>query len=126
MHEMIKGVFTSAVFSHLITNRSLLRQYCLIEARAAMLLGKPCLVWREDDERQAGYISFDNAYEQCPKDLRRYLFADQACSHAHTHAHTHARECACARMHACTHTFICTDVCTNAGVADRVKARWHR
>ena len=55
-HEIIKGVFTSAVFSHLITNRSLLRQYCLIEARTAMLLGKPCLVWREDDERQAGYI----------------------------------------------------------------------
>ena len=56
----------------------MLRQYCLIEARAAKLLSKPCLVWREDDERQSGYISFDDAYEQCPKDLRGYLFGDQA------------------------------------------------
>ena len=76
VEAMIRGVISSSVFVHLITNRSLLRPYCLIEARAAMMLGKPCLVLREDDPRQAGYISFEDACQQCPEDLRNYLFHD--------------------------------------------------
>ena len=76
-YELVKGVFTSACFGHLITKGSMQRRFCLIEARAAMKLGKPCVVLREDDPRHAGYISFTDAQEQCPPDLRRYIFGDQ-------------------------------------------------
>ena len=77
LDEMVKGTYSSSVFVHLINKGSLLRQYCLIEARAAMQLGKPCVCFREDDPRHVGYISLDDARAECPEDLRRYIFGQQ-------------------------------------------------
>ena len=77
MREDEVEVFTSTHFVHHITKGSLQRQYCLIEARAAMKLGKPCLMFQEDNSRHAGYISFADANKECPVDLVRCIFGDQ-------------------------------------------------
>jgi len=73
--DMVRGVRKSEVYLIYLTQGCLLRPYVLLEARTALLLGKPCVALREDDDRKEGaYVTVDQSIQECPEDLRAYIF----------------------------------------------------
>eukprot|EP01046_Picozoa_sp_COSAG06_P015303 COSAG06_NODE_974_length_11258_cov_31.877319_9_plen_729_part_00 len=71
---MIRGVAQSSVYTLYLT-KDALSYYVTIEARAAMILGKPVIVLMENDSRKPSYAggSIESATEGWPVDLKAYL-----------------------------------------------------
>jgi hypothetical protein len=74
VEAMIRGVAHSAVYLLYLT-RDALSYYVTIEARAAMMLGKPVLLLLENDSRKPSYAggSVEAATSGWPDDLKAYF-----------------------------------------------------
>ena len=72
---MIRGVAQSAVYVLYLTSDALTSYFVTIEARAAMELGKPLILFMDNDSRKPSYAggSVEKATEGWPEDLKAYL-----------------------------------------------------
>ena len=72
---MIRGVARSSVYTLYLTSDAL-SYYVTLEARAAMELGKPVIIFLEDDGRKSSYVgsSVEAATEGWPADLKEYFW----------------------------------------------------
>ena len=71
---MIRGVAESSVYTLYLTEDAL-SYYVVLEARAAMELGKPVIIFMEDDKRKSSYAggSVEAATAGWPEDLKVYF-----------------------------------------------------
>jgi hypothetical protein len=74
VNAMIRGVAESAVYLLYLTKESY-TYYVSIEARVAMMLGKPLVLLLENDRRHHGYAggSVEAAIKDWPQDLKSYF-----------------------------------------------------
>ena len=71
---MIRGVAESSIYTLYLT-RDAITKFVTLEARAAKILGKPVIIFLEDDARKPSYAggSVEKATEGWPEDLKTYF-----------------------------------------------------